>query len=343
MSSNAETQYFDYVKGPDAKKVEEAQNLLDKALEGWAEEHKKDKADCPYAEKGKEYIVALRKLEATQESDAEALKANRDLLEKIVEDLASIQRASLSADIEASQAEANKGPDEKNWDRNFKYFQEHPMGGFFPMIASGIKLLWSKLWGKKTTTSDLAETQTEDDEPDVYTDPDHSKSKEGCPNYPELRLELPAGATLTSDIQTHRASTGRAHSGIDIAGMPEGTELKCPGEGVVVDKGFGKSNGNYVFIDYQIDGKLYTFCFLHLQDTSPLERGQKVDKDTLLGKVGHTGHVIAGKGGHGDHLHFQVYEGGKVVDPMPFLPEKNKAQVVAKRDAIETKDAFWTA
>ncbi len=348
MSTIAETQYFDYVKKPEAKKVDEAQKLLDNALDSWANEHQKEKSDCPFAEKGKEYIAALRKLEASQESDTEALKANRDLLVKIAGELSFIQMAILKADIEASRADANKSPDEKNWDRAFKYFQDHPVAGFFPMIASGISLLWSNLWGKKKTETTTAETEEEEDDVhDVSSEDVSSEGAEQLDDTQSLQLDLPDGAKISSDIQTHRKSTGRAHTGIDVSGMPEGTPLFTPyAKGRVlhtyteVEK---PTNGNCVYIQYKVKNKVYVFCFLHLQEPSPLVKNSIVEGGKMLGKVGHTGHVIAGKGGHGDHLHFQVYEGGKIVDPMPFLPAKNKTELVTRREQSAKKDAFWTA
>ena len=194
-------------------------------------------------------------------------------------------------------------------------------------------------WFKKSFGGGSTDSQTEEEEVAEYEE--STESLEGLPNYPELRLSrLPAGATLTSDIQTHRESTGKAHTGIDIAGMPEGTPLYCPGEGVVVGTGFKESNGNYVYIRYMIDGKPYTFCFLHLQEMRPLKPGQRVSADTVLGKVGHTGHVIPGKGGRGDHLHFQVYDSAhKVIDPMPFLPADIQGGLLAKREG--KNDPYW--
>lgn len=125
--------------------------------------------------------------------------------------------------------------------------------------------------------------------------------------------------------------------------MKEGTELYTPGAGKVIDKGYGNKNGNYVAIRYKIGGRNHDFYFLHLQDESPLEKNSIVAADTVLGKVGHTGSVIPGEHGKGDHLHFQVYDSThQIIDPLPFLPNHVKQQVVAKRDTKEEKDAYWT-
>ncbi|MBI4127364.1 peptidoglycan DD-metalloendopeptidase family protein [Candidatus Peregrinibacteria bacterium] len=322
MPSNAETQYFDYVqKNAEKGRSSEASELLDKALAGRSEDK------CDWLREGREYVSELKKLEEAQANGEKDLNAHYEKLKGIARDLANYQQALLRAEIEAGR-ESNKTQAEKDWDRNWKYFTEHPIIGFVPMAIA---------WFKKSFGGGASPENAEDDE--IAFD-DSTESGEEPPEQPGLRLSLPAGATLTSDIQTHRESTGKAHSGIDIAGMPEGTPLYCPGEGVVVGKGFKNSNGNYVYIRYMIGGKPYTFCFLHLQEMSPLKQGQRVGADTVFGKVGHTGHVVPGPGGKGDHLHFQVYDSAhKVIDPMPFLPADIQGEVLAKREG--KSDAYW--
>lgn len=326
MPSNTETQYFDYVqKNAEKGRSAEASELLDKALDDWKKKNAdKSEDDCDWLREGREYISELKALEEAQEKGEQNLFANNEKLIGIARDFANYQQALLKAEIEAGQ------PKElSDWDRNWKYFTEHPIAGFVPMVIS---------WFIKSFNGGGAANVENEEEGGTFDEP--AEAIDGLPNYPELRLSLPAGAVSTSDIQTHRETTGRAHTGIDVAGMPEGTPLYCPGEGVVIDKGLGGMDGNYVFIRYMIDGKPYTFCFLHLQESSPLKKGDKVTAETVLGKVGHTGHVIPGPNGHGDHLHFQVYDSAhKVIDPMPFLPADIQGEVLAKREG--KSDAYW--
>lgn len=338
MSTNAETKFFDYVKG-ELKDVKssEAQQLLDEALDSWAEKNSKEKNDCPWLENGKEYVLRLRELEEAQGKSEEELKEKFDKLAATITALTAYKTNLLKAEIAAQ----NKGPAEKNWEANLAYFQKHPFAGLASMLASGIRLLWSgELFGKKEAV--------EDNENDEHVDLGDKSPVEGKDlfEYSSLRLDLPSNAKFTSDIQSHRKSTGRRHSGIDIA-MPEGTPLKSPGKGVVVKadtEANSPSNGNYVFIKYKVDGKTVIFCFLHLKSPSPLKKDQVVDEQTILGEVGHTGSVIAGKGGNGDHLHFQVYDDHwNLEDPLQFLPSEVGDNILAKRNEAATKDALWDA
>ena len=47
--------------------------------------------------------------------------------------------------------------------------------------------------------------------------------------------------------------------------------------------------------------------------------GQKIKQGAIVGTVGETG-FIRKKGKDGSHLHFEVYEKGKRVNPMHCLP-----------------------
>ena len=75
--------------------------------------------------------------------------------------------------------------------------------------------------------------------------------------------------------------------------------------------------GNYVVIDGA--GKLEDTVYMHLLDRSKLRKGETVQAGDLIGRVGNTGRSSA------CHLHFEIwstpgwYEGGKPLDPEPYL------------------------
>ncbi len=125
---------------------------------------------------------------------------------------------------------------------------------------------------------------------------------------------------ITSGFGVYRGDHN--HQGVDIAGMPKGTPIHSKTQAVVERVGYKpESNGNYVYLKYP-DGKIY--CLLHLEEQPNLTVGSTVNPGDLIGKVGNTGHVIAGAGGDGTHLHVQVYnvgelEKGKEVDPSPMV------------------------
>jgi hypothetical protein len=100
------------------------------------------------------------------------------------------------------------------------------------------------------------------------------------------------------------------HNGYDFA-MPIGTPLRSIQEGTilkVVD--YGNTNvGKGVFVQWE-DGK--TAIYGHMSQTSVVP-GQHVDVGTLLGYSGSTGHST------GPHLHFGLQEGGRFIDPSPYV------------------------
>jgi murein DD-endopeptidase MepM/ murein hydrolase activator NlpD len=54
--------------------------------------------------------------------------------------------------------------------------------------------------------------------------------------------------------------------------------------------------------------------YAHLSKIEVIE-GQEVTKDSKLGEMGATGRAV------GDHLHLEIYENGKTINPLTVLPE----------------------
>lgn len=61
-------------------------------------------------------------------------------------------------------------------------------------------------------------------------------------------------------------------------------------------------------------GNGFSSRYAHLSQIN-VTVGQQVDKNTILGKMGATGLSF------GDHLHLEIYEYGKTVNPFMFLPK----------------------
>ena len=70
------------------------------------------------------------------------------------------------------------------------------------------------------------------------------------------------------------------------------------------------SYGYYVVIDH---GNGFQTLYGHLSSLS-VSTGQKVVQGQVLGLGGRTGYAT------GNHLHFEVYLNGSVVNPLPYLP-----------------------
>ena len=104
-----------------------------------------------------------------------------------------------------------------------------------------------------------------------------------------------------------RYSKPSLHGGIDL-GIPIGTDLIAPVAGKIVatNPNPKASGGKYMKLKGD-DGRAYEF--MHL-DSFVASRGQDVEKGQVIAKSGNTGPST------GPHLHFQVRERGKLIDPM---------------------------
>lgn len=101
------------------------------------------------------------------------------------------------------------------------------------------------------------------------------------------------------------------HTGLDFCGQT-GTEIYAPAAGVVVFAGPLTVRGNATMIDH--GWGVYTGYF-H-QDKILVQPGDRVKPGQLIGLVGRTGRVT------GAHLHFEVWVGGVLVDPLDWLEQE---------------------
>ena len=104
------------------------------------------------------------------------------------------------------------------------------------------------------------------------------------------------------------------HHGIDMAAV-KGTAVKAARAGTVVEASFQTGYGNTVVIQHN-DIVKTRYAHLH---TIRVYAGQKIKQGTIVGTVGETGFVRK-KGKDGSHLHFEVYERGKRINPLHCLP-----------------------
>jgi murein DD-endopeptidase MepM/ murein hydrolase activator NlpD len=117
----------------------------------------------------------------------------------------------------------------------------------------------------------------------------------------------PTNGGYVSSRQGYRWS--RMHKGIDIA-RPSDYTIKAVDNGTVVYAGNkGDGYGNKIIIDHN-NG--YRTMYAHLASIS-ISQGQTVARGSKIGVMGRTGNST------GIHLHFEVYQNGKIIDPLSKL------------------------
>lgn len=100
------------------------------------------------------------------------------------------------------------------------------------------------------------------------------------------------------------------HTALDIV-VPSGTPVKAADRGTVILAGWNPSGyGFRVVIDHGID---YVTLYAHLSDIY-VEAGQVVSKGQVIGASGANGNIT------GPHLHFEIRDFGRLVDPLRLLP-----------------------
>lgn len=130
---------------------------------------------------------------------------------------------------------------------------------------------------------------------------------------PRSRHSLPVRGRITSTygMRTDPIHGGRRkHNGVDIAAR-EGTPVSAPRSGVVRFAGKRGGYGNVVIVDH--GGGLETW-YAHLQSIR-VTAGSRVGAGQNVGSVGQTGRAT------GPHLHLEVRQNGRSIDPARIFPD----------------------
>lgn len=100
------------------------------------------------------------------------------------------------------------------------------------------------------------------------------------------------------------------HRGIDILD-PVGTPIKSIADGVIIEASFGRLGwGNTVVVQH---ANGLSSRYAHMDKINMIV-GDQINKDQVLGTVGMTGWTT------GPHLHLEVYQNGRAIDPAAVLP-----------------------
>jgi len=123
-----------------------------------------------------------------------------------------------------------------------------------------------------------------------------------------VSLSLPVRGRVSSSFGARRDPfTGRrrVHEGVDIA-VPKGTPIRAAAEGTVVFAGRQRGYGNTVILQHA-DGRKTRYAHAAKLGVTV---GEAVGKGETIGLVGSTGRST------GPHLHFEVIDGGRHVNPL---------------------------
>ena len=114
------------------------------------------------------------------------------------------------------------------------------------------------------------------------------------------------------------SGVNKLHAGIDLA-APGGTPIYAAASGYVQVAGWSSGGyGNYVIIYHgsMSDGNAYSTLYGHMRSVAT-SAGKYVKQGELIGYVGSTGNST------GNHLHLEVWKGGKkanAVNPRGYIP-----------------------
>jgi Meckel syndrome type 1 protein len=119
-------------------------------------------------------------------------------------------------------------------------------------------------------------------------------------------LTSPVEGTVTGSFGENRGD--HRHAGQDIA-APSGTPVRAVDCGTVTQAASERGYGNIICIQHSAS---ISTCYAHLSSFET-QRGDYVEVGQIIGRVGTTGNST------GPHLHFEVRQNGKAVDPEPYL------------------------
>ncbi|MCU0645424.1 MAG: M23 family metallopeptidase [bacterium] len=100
----------------------------------------------------------------------------------------------------------------------------------------------------------------------------------------------------------------RPHYGVDYA-APNGTPVSAAADGVVIDRGYDKSIGNFVKIRHKNARFVTLYGHLSRFETGT-SKGERVKQKQIIGFVGQTGLAT------GPHLHYAFYDNGRPFNPL---------------------------
>lgn len=113
-------------------------------------------------------------------------------------------------------------------------------------------------------------------------------------------LPTPVNKGIVTAGTWYYSGTSSWHSGLDI-GVPEGTKIVAPCDGVVLAQIVGGSSyGLHTLVAYKVGDKVYTFIYAHLSKFGSVKGNIK--RGDVVGYTGNTGNST------GPHVHTEVFK-----------------------------------
>lgn len=136
--------------------------------------------------------------------------------------------------------------------------------------------------------------------------PAHQTGGRYTQNLPLQRYRVSSGYGPRGSVQGSMKKTSSYHTGIDLA-APTGTPIYATHDGRVTLAGWSGYFGNTI----KLSGGNIITQYSH-NSRNLVRPGQFVKAGQIIGYVGATGNVT------GPHLHYQVYIGGRLVNPTGY-------------------------
>jgi len=126
--------------------------------------------------------------------------------------------------------------------------------------------------------------------------------------FSSIPAELPVKGFVTRGYETNSILSS-GHIGIDIAGEM-GSPVKATADGSVIFSGWTFQDGYVVILKHKYD--FFSFYKHNMQNLC--QELEYVKKGQVVALLGDTGQITSGA-----HLHFEIWQGSKPVDPMMFV------------------------
>jgi murein DD-endopeptidase MepM/ murein hydrolase activator NlpD len=126
--------------------------------------------------------------------------------------------------------------------------------------------------------------------------------------FSTIPAELPVKGFVTRGYEANSILSS-GHIGIDIANEM-GSPVKATADGTVIFSGWTFQDGNVVILKHKFN--FFSFYKHNMQNLC--RELEYVKKGQVIALLGDTGKITSGA-----HLHFEIWQGSKPVDPMMFV------------------------